>query len=59
MDKGLCADLETQRKNLIIKPDVFEAYMMSFDAHNRLVQIHPWVDGKWQDVTPLDEPDSI
>lgn len=43
--KALCADLETQRKNLIIKPDVFEAYMMSFDAHNRLVQIHPWVDG--------------
>ena len=27
--KALCADLETQRKNLIIKPDVFEAYMMS------------------------------
>ena len=25
--------------------DVFEQYLLSFDAHYQLVTIHPWVDG--------------
>ncbi len=43
--KAFCVDMETLRKNLLRHPDIYEQYMMSFDAHNRLVQIHPWVDG--------------
>lgn len=43
--KAFCKDLDVLRKELLQTRDVFDQYMMSFDAHNRLVQIHPWVDG--------------
>lgn len=43
--KNLCSELDQQRKILLLSQDVYEQYVMSFDAHCKLVQVHPWVDG--------------
>ncbi len=40
-----CKDINRRREKLILNPDETEAYLLSFDAHNTLVAIHPWVDG--------------
>lgn len=40
-----CKEINRRREALIKKPDEIEAYLLSFDAHNILVAIHPWVDG--------------
>lgn len=40
-----CDEINRRRKKLIAEPDAIEAYILSFDAHNLLVSIHPWVDG--------------
>ena len=31
--------------NYFDSPDIYEQYKLSFDAHLKLVTIHPWVDG--------------
>ena len=41
----LCQHNNEHRRILLNQPDVIEAYHLSFDAHCRLVTIHPWVDG--------------
>ncbi len=43
--KELCDHINQRRDALIKKADDIEAYLLSFDAHNFLVTIHPWVDG--------------
>ncbi len=43
--KELCEHINQRREALIKKADDIEAYLLSFDAHNLLVTIHPWVDG--------------
>lgn len=43
--KELCEHINQRRDALIKKADDIEAYLLSFDAHNFLVTIHPWVDG--------------
>lgn len=40
-----CNEMNIRRQKLIENPDEMEAYLLSFDAHNILVAIHPWVDG--------------
>lgn len=40
-----CLWLNAQRKTLAQRADAYDAYAMSFEAHLRLVTIHPWVDG--------------
>ena len=40
-----CEVVNERREALLQAPDDAEAYLLSFDAHNRLVSIHPWVDG--------------
>ncbi|MDD6777883.1 MAG: Fic family protein [Bacteroidales bacterium] len=42
---NFCKEINCRREALRLKPDEMEAYMLSFDAHNILVGIHPWVDG--------------
>jgi Fic family protein len=39
-----CTWLNKERKQLS-KDDIYAAYKLSFEAHYRLVTIHPWVDG--------------
>lgn len=39
-----CSWLNKERKQLP-KDDIYAAYKLSFEAHYRLVTIHPWVDG--------------
>jgi Fic family protein len=39
-----CSWLNTERRQLP-EGDVYAAYTLSFEAHYRLVTIHPWVDG--------------
>lgn len=34
-----------KRRQSVLATDVFEQYLLSFDAHYQLVTIHPWVDG--------------
>ena len=41
----LCNHINQRREALIENPNVMDAYLLSFDAHNLLVTIHPWVDG--------------
>lgn len=41
----LCDDLNRRRRELLNTDDIIAKYMLSFDAHFRLVTIHPWVDG--------------
>lgn len=40
-----CKEMNERRTNLIKEPDVYEQYRLSFDAHLKLVTIHPWLDG--------------
>lgn len=42
---SFCEQLNEKRETLLKEPDDMTAYLMSFDAHNQLVAIHPWVDG--------------
>ena len=41
----LCNHINQRREALIKSPNAIAAYLLSFDAHNILVTIHPWVDG--------------
>lgn len=41
----LCNHLNQRREALIKSPNAIDAYLLSFDVHNILVTIHPWVDG--------------
>lgn len=41
----LCNHINQRREALIKSPNPIDAYLLSFDAHNILVTIHPWVDG--------------
>lgn len=43
--KEFCEDMNERRELLLKRPDVYEQYKLSFDAHLQLVTIHPWVDG--------------
>lgn len=40
----LCESLNNRRK-VVAKSDILEAYRLSFDTHYLLVTIHPWADG--------------
>ena len=40
-----CEHINRRRESLLGKPNDLDAYLLSFDAHNILVTIHPWVDG--------------
>ena len=40
-----CEHINQRRESLIKNPNDMDAYLLSFDAHNILVTIHPWVDG--------------
>lgn len=40
-----CEHINKRREALLKKPNDMDAYLLSFDAHNILVTIHPWVDG--------------
>ena len=41
----LCNHINQRREALIKSLNAIDAYLLSFDAHNILVTIHPWVDG--------------
>lgn len=43
--ENFCQEINRRRDGLHVHPDEIEAYLLSFDAHNVLVAIHPWVDG--------------
>ncbi len=43
--KEFCEEMNERREQLLKQPDVYEQYKLSFDAHLKLVTIHPWVDG--------------
>ena len=40
-----CTIINRERKRLLSTQKVIEQYRLSFDAHYRLVTIHPWADG--------------
>ena len=40
-----CNEINRRRELLLETPSEMDAYLLSFDAHNILVSIHPWVDG--------------
>ena len=40
-----CDQLNERRNQLMDSDNVFEKYLLSFDAHYYLVTIHPWADG--------------
>ncbi len=40
-----CEHINRRRDMLLKSPNDIKAYLLSFDAHNILVSIHPWVDG--------------
>uniref|UniRef100_A0AB33J718 Fic family protein n=1 Tax=Prevotella sp. GTC17254 TaxID=3236794 RepID=A0AB33J718_9BACT len=40
-----CKEMNERRELLLKSQDVYEQYLLSFDAHLKLVTIHPWVDG--------------
>lgn len=43
--KDFCEEMNERREQLLKNPDIYEQYLLSFDAHLELVTIHPWVDG--------------
>ena len=43
--EDFCKEMNEKREQLLKNPDVYEQYRLSFDAHLKLVTIHPWVDG--------------
>ena len=40
-----CNEINRRRELLLQNPSEMDAYLLSFDAHNVLFGIHPWVDG--------------
>lgn len=40
-----CTRVNARRRSLHDGGDIFEQYLLSFDAHYELVAIHPWADG--------------
>ncbi len=40
-----CRQMNERCTNIADSNDIIEKYLLSFDAHNLLVTIHPWVDG--------------
>ena len=42
---AFCTWLNAERKKLLAQGDAVQQYALSFEAHLRLVTIHPWVDG--------------
>lgn len=40
-----CKHINERREALLKNPNAIKAYLLSFEAHNILVTIHPWVDG--------------
>lgn len=40
-----CNEINRRRELLLENPSEMDAYLLSFDAHNILISIHPWVDG--------------
>ena len=40
-----CTRVNARRRSLHEDGDLFEQYLLSFDAHYELVTIHPWADG--------------
>ena len=40
-----CTRVNARRRSLHDGGDIFEQYLLSFDAHYELVTIHPWADG--------------
>ncbi len=43
--KDFCEEINERREQLLKNPDIYKQYQLSFDAHLKLVTIHPWVDG--------------
>lgn len=43
--KEFCEEMNERREQLLKHPDIYEQYRLSFDAHLKLVTIHPWADG--------------
>ncbi|MDD5862616.1 MAG: Fic family protein [Prevotella sp.] len=43
--RQFCSVMESGRKYRLTSEDIYEKYLLSIDAHNVLVDIHPWVDG--------------
>ena len=43
--ENFCKEMNERREQLLKNSDVYEQYRLSFDAHLKLVTIHPWVDG--------------
>ena len=43
--EDFCKEMNEKREQLLKNLDVYEQYRLSFDAHLKLVTIHPWVDG--------------
>ena len=43
--EDFCKEMNERRERLLKNSDVYEQYRLSFDAHLKLVTIHPWVDG--------------
>ena len=43
--KEFCGEMNERRDHLLKNPDVYGQYCLSFDAHLKLVTIHPWADG--------------
>lgn len=43
--KEFCREIDLKRKTLLAGGNIIDKYSLSFDAHLKLVDIHPWVDG--------------
>lgn len=43
--KTFCKEINEQRMFLLSGGNIIDKYNLSFDAHLKLVDIHPWVDG--------------
>ena len=43
--EDFCKEMNERREQLLKNSDIYEQYRLSFDAHLKLVTIHPWVDG--------------
>lgn len=43
--KQFCREMELDKKSLLDSGSVMDKYNLSFDAHLKLVSVHPWVDG--------------
>lgn len=43
--ESFCESMNERYAEAVTSNDIIEQYALSFDAHNLLVAIHPWVDG--------------